>query len=86
MTRVDEPILPQTPLGTFCELYLTAFPSSGGGVSRDNIKQLLVYTAATEVHVGSACSEIVEQNESQHRVNLSSGASNEGGCIKLRII
>lgn len=31
--------------------------NAGAGVTRENVRQLVLYTGATEVHVGSGCHE-----------------------------
>lgn len=52
----------------------------GAGVTRDNVKQLLLSTGAREVHVGSACQENVPRTvprEDDASVRL--GFVDEGG-------
>lgn len=52
--------------------------STGAGITRDNVTQLLLHTGAREVHVGSACQENVPRTVPREDVSVRLGFVGEG--------
>ena len=52
--------------------------TKGAGVTRDNVKRLLLLTGAREVHVGSACQEHVPRTVPLPAAAVSLGFVSEG--------
>lgn len=82
-------VLVQLQQPTLCRMINQSVPFSthilkkGAGVTRDNVKQLLLLTGAREVHVGSACQEHVPSTVARQGTAVPLGFVHEGACVHV---